>query len=134
MFFILVTELPDLSNITPVVDMNSITKSSIQFSFTQWTNQNGESPPDKYHVQKQKRGDPSSEPALEVEHRPGSTLHRVTAENLQPDTEYRFLVEPVIINDGNEISGHWSQPSEYYRTLPGNYTPTILHSGIFFRS
>ncbi len=130
-FSIHVTELPDLSNVKPVVDRNSITQSSIQFSFTQWTNQNGESPPDKYQVYKQKRGDPSSELALKLDPTPGIAQQTITAENLQPDTEYRFLVEPVIIDDGNEIPGHWSQPSEYYRTLPGNYSPTILHSGIF---
>ncbi len=110
-----------MSSVTPSIDDEDITETTVQVTFTQWNDQMPGQRPDKYLLNVEPHGQLVLLPKLVT-----SPERTELVDNLQPGTQYRIQIVPVIIPEpGTYLEGIPSQYSQYFRTLPGRCTVKV---------
>ncbi len=104
-----------MSTVTPSIDEENITETTVQVTFTLWNNQMPGQRPNKYLLNVEDHGQLELFPKLVT-----SPERTELVENLQPDTEYRIQVVPVLIPvPGINLEGIPTEYSQHFRTHPG---------------
>ena len=111
-----------MSSVTLGIAEGAITETTIQVTFSQWNNQMPGTTPFEYHLNVQPDGGHTTRYLQQIPHHPGVDEQRVTVENLQPDTQYRFQVIPIYIMAGTRHQGIPTRYSGYFSTLAGTYS------------
>ncbi len=94
-----------MSSVTPSVDQESITETTIKLFFTQWNPGMPGYRPEKYKIFNTINDQPTSTYLKTVLHLNDQINHTVTLENITAGTNYSFHVTPVINVVGTDIDG-----------------------------